>query len=154
LLFVGIWFRYELQPLQRYYLPAYWESTQGAGKPGSVTQVESLFKTAPGRKREAVVEQDRVNEGVVKLALGLSPAAVQQGWTGIEQATPEADNSTEVERFLREDFYEHKNLRDLLTEPLVGGCTTLLLLIFPIVVMREELVAEWRRLYRAATRPD
>ena len=33
LLIFGAWFRWELQPLERYYLPAYWESSEGAKHP-------------------------------------------------------------------------------------------------------------------------
>lgn len=49
------WFAWELRPLERYYLPVYFHSTEHAKRPGTETQIEPLFKTSPGRKRELVI---------------------------------------------------------------------------------------------------
>jgi hypothetical protein len=41
-------------PLQNYYLIAYFDSTERPRQPSATTQVEWLYKTAPGRKPELV----------------------------------------------------------------------------------------------------
>ena len=41
-------------PLQNYYLMAYLDSTERPRQPSATTQVEWLYKTAPGRKPEPV----------------------------------------------------------------------------------------------------
>ena len=63
LIFVGLpilplplaaWFWLVTPPLQNYYLIAYLDSTERPRQPSATTQIEWLYKTAPGRKPELV----------------------------------------------------------------------------------------------------
>jgi len=78
---------------------------------------------------------------------------MEQGWTEIERSSPQRVNSAELEQFLQEDFYDRRDFRQLLVEPLLDGCVLLLVPIFLVFVMEEELVLEWSRLRRAIWAP-
>ena len=77
------WFAGELRPLERYYWPAYFDSTEGARHPGSKTRIDPLYKTAPGKKSEIVLAPDVTSGRNGSLPLQLSQSAREQGWTGI-----------------------------------------------------------------------
>jgi hypothetical protein len=143
------WFRWELSPLQQYYLAAYWDSSEGARQPGTQTQIRWLFETARGRKSRWVIESD-VTEGTQNgLPLELSSEAVGQGWTGIEKSPAQSINSVELEGILREYFYDRRSLRQLANEPLLYGGAAWLIVVYLVFVMREEIGDEWRRLRQA-----
>jgi hypothetical protein len=146
LLIFGAWFRWELQPLERYYLPAYWESSESAKQPGSTTQIEWLFKAAPGRKSEPVIDVDVASEGPWSLSLELSSSACERGWISLVKSRPEAINSAELEGFLQEDFYGHRTFRQVIAEPLLYACSAPFLLIYVAFMMKKELGIEWNRL--------
>lgn len=42
-------FRWELPPLEGYYLMVYWQSSKGAERPESTTQTEWLYTMSPGQ---------------------------------------------------------------------------------------------------------
>jgi hypothetical protein len=80
LLIVGAWFRWELRPLERYYLRVYWDSSEGAKQPGNATEIQWLFKAAPGRKSQPVVDVDVLSEGMGSCLLGyLHPPSKRVG---------------------------------------------------------------------------
>jgi hypothetical protein len=58
---LAAWFAWEMPPLQRYYLMSYLDSTERATQAGATTQVQWLFKTAPGRKHILVINSDVVS---------------------------------------------------------------------------------------------
>ena len=117
-LFWWEWLARELPPLERYYLPAYFHSTEDAKRAGARSRIEPLFKTAPGKKRELVLTPDAVSGGDGNLPLQLSQTALEQGWTGIEKGhQPIWDDSAAVEDFLRDDFYQRQGLWQLTAEP-------------------------------------
>jgi hypothetical protein len=146
LLIFGVWFRWELQPLERNYLPAYWESSEGAKQPGNNTQIEWLFKAAPGRKSEPVIDVDVTSEGPWNLSLELSSSAREQGWIRLDKSRPEAVNSAELEGFLQEDFYGHRSARQVIGEPLLYASSVPLLVLYVAFMMKRELGIEWNRL--------
>ena len=70
------WLRWEVPPLQRYYLATYWHSSEDANQLDARTQIRWLMKTAPGRKRKWLLDTD-VTEGIQNdLPLELSSVAV------------------------------------------------------------------------------
>jgi hypothetical protein len=152
-LFFWTWFRWEVSPLQRYYFLAYFNCTEDAKHAGMQTQIQWLFKTAPGRKRLPIIAADIVSGGNGNVPVQLSLTAIDQGWTGIERSSPKWVNSEELEDFLQEDFYDQRGFWQLLAEPLLGGCVLLLVPVFLVLVIREELALEWSRLRRAVTGP-
>jgi hypothetical protein len=152
------WFRWEVPPLQRYYFWAYFNCTEGAKQANTQTRIQWLFKTAPGRKHQVIVEQDVFSGRDGDLPVQLSPSALATGWMGIEKSSPQQVNCAELEGFLREDFYGHRGFWQLIAEPLLDCCVLLLVPAFLMLVMKEELALELSRLRKdvveAASRSD
>jgi hypothetical protein len=147
------WFQWELPPLQRYYLAAYWHSSETANQPNAQTQVRWLMETAPGRKRHWLFAFDVTEGSQNDLPLALSFAAVEQGWTGIERTPAESMDSTELEKLLREDFYDGKTFRQLVNEPLLYGVATWVVIAYLAFMMKDEIGEEWRQLRREVSEP-
>jgi hypothetical protein len=148
------WLRWEVPPLQRYYLIAYWHSSEHANQPDAKTQIRWLMETAPGRKRQWLFAPDVTEGSESELPLELSSFALEQGWTGIETTAVESVDSTEVEKLLREDFYDGESFRRLVNEPLLYGVAAWLIVAYLTFVMRGEIGYEWRQLRRAVTEPQ
>jgi len=147
------WVQWELPPLQRYYLAAYWHSSKTANQPDALTQIQWLMETAPGRKRHWLFAFDVAEGSQNDLPLALSSAAAEQGWTGIERTPAESMDSTELEKLLREDFYGGKTFRQLMNEPLVYGVATWIVVEYLAFMMKEEIGEEWRQLRREVSEP-
>jgi hypothetical protein len=147
------WFQWELPPLQRYYLGAYWHSSETANQPHALTQIQWLMETAPGRKRHWLFAFDVTEGSQNDVPLALSSAAAEQGWTGIERTPAESMDSTELEKLLREDFYDGKTFRQLMNEPLVYGVATWVVVAYLAFMMRDEIGEEWRQLRREVSEP-
>ena len=148
------WLRWEVPPLQRYYLVAYWHSSEHENQPDAKTQIRWLMETAPGRKRQWLFAPDVTEGGLNDLSINLSSFAVGQGWTGIERTPVESVDSTEVEKLLREDFYDGASFRRLVNEPLLYVVAAWLIVAYLGFVMREDIGYEWRQLRRAITEPQ
>jgi len=144
------WFAQELSPLERYYWPTYFSSTEGAKQPGSTTLIAPLFMTSQGRKSEIALAPDVDRGRTGNLPLQLSQSAVGRGWTGIEKAQPMRVESGALEDLLRERFYAGQGFWHMTMEPLLDGCIYLLAWVaIAIVFLRQGLVAEWRNLWNA-----
>ncbi|WP_158789241.1 hypothetical protein [Granulicella sp. L46] len=148
------WLRWEVPPLQRYYLVAYWHSSEHADQPDAKTQIRWLMETALGRKRQWLFAPDVTEGSESELPLQLSSFALEQGWTGIERTAVESVDSTEVEKLLREDFYDGESFRRLVNEPLLYAVAAWLLVAYLGFVMRGDIGYEWRQLRRAVTKPQ
>jgi hypothetical protein len=148
------WFQWELPPLQRYYLAAYLHSSETANQPNAVTQIQWLMETAPGRKRHWLFAFDVTEGSQNDLPLALSFAAAEQGWTGIERTPAESMDSTELEKLLREDFYDGKTFRQLMNEPLVYGVAAWVVIAYLAFMMRDDIGEEWRQLRREVSEPQ
>jgi hypothetical protein len=148
------WIKWELPPLQRYYLAAYWDSSESAKQPGAQAQIRWLLETAPGRKSRWLIASD-VTEGTQNgLPLELSSEALGQGWTGIEKNPAQSINSAELEGLLREYFYDGQSLRQLANEPLLYSGAEWLIVVYLVFVMRVEIGDEWRWLRQADNEPE
>ena len=141
------WFRWELPPLERYYLMTYWDSSKHAESPASVTQIEWVYKAAPGRKSEIVIPQDVDSKGAGLLLIGLSSSARERGWSQLVKIPTQRWKSSELESFLQEDFYGNRTFGELIAEPLSFICVIPFLVLYVAVMIRQELAGEWRRLY-------
>ncbi len=148
------WLRWEVPPLQRYYLVAYWHSSEHADQPDAKTQIRWLMETAPGRKRQWLFAPDVTEGSASELPLELSSFALEQGWTGIERTAVESVDSTEVEKLLREDFYDGESFRRLVNAPLLYAVAAWLLVAYLGFVLRGDIGYEWRQLRRAVTEPQ
>jgi len=144
------WFAWELRPLERYYLTAYFDSTEEAARrPGARTRIDPLFKAAPGKKRELVLASEVVSGGDENLPLQLSQSALERGWMGIEKGPPIWDDCAAVEDILRDDFYQSRGFWQVAAEPLLYSGAFLLASIISAFFVRKELRAEWRDLWAA-----
>jgi hypothetical protein len=148
------WLRWEVPPLKRYYLAAYWHSSETANQPSAQTQIRWLMETAPGRKRRWLFAPDATEGGLNNLPLNLSSFAVEQGWTGIERTAVESMDSTELEKLLREDFYDGESFRRLVDEPLLYGAAAWVIVAYLAFMMRDDIGEEWRQLRQAVTEPE
>ena len=148
------WLRWEVPPLQRYYLIAYWHSSEHADQPDARTQIRWLMETAPGRKRQWLFALDVTKGSQSDLPLELSSFAVQQGWTGIERTPVESMDSPGLEKLLREDFYDGESFRRLVNEPLLYAVASWLIVAYLAFVMRGDIGYEWRQLRRAVAEPQ
>jgi hypothetical protein len=111
------------------------------------------METAPGRKRHWLFAFDVTEGSQNDLPLALSSAATEQGWTGIERTPAESMDSTELEKLLREDFYDGKTFRQLMNEPLVYGVATWVVIAYLAFIMRDDIGEEWRQLQRQVSEP-
>ena len=148
------WFKWELPPLQRYYLRAYWESSEAANEPGAVVQVRMLELTAPGRKSEWPIDSDVTDDPFGDSPAVLSFRALSQGWTEIEESSPYVVGSTELEGVLRKDFYEGQSFRQVVGEPALYGCLAMLLTLLLAWMMRDDIGTEWRDAWRVVWEPE
>jgi hypothetical protein len=142
-----MWFRWELPPLQAYYLVTYWESSKNPQKPPSTTPIQWLYKAAPGHKSEPLIDQDVNSNGSGWVPIGLSSSARQAGWTQLVKMPVENWNSSELERFLKEYFYGNRTFREVLSEPLFFLVVIPFILLFGVILMKREIIEEWRQLY-------
>jgi hypothetical protein len=139
--------------LQRYYFAAYWHSFEDAKQPGALTQIQWLMATAPGRKRRWCIGSDVTDGSQNGLSLKLSPTALEQGWGGIEKTSVESMGSAELEGVLRQYFYDGISFRQLVSEPLLYGVATWVIVAYLAFMMREDIGDEWRYLRRAIEEP-
>jgi hypothetical protein len=141
-----VWFRWELPPLQAYYLVSYWESSKGAQNPASTTPIQWLYKAAPGRKSEPLIDQDVDSNGSGLIPIGLSSSARQAGWTQLVKMPVQNWSSSELENFLKEYFYGKRTSWEVLSEPLLFLVVIPFILLFGVLLMKREIVEEWRQL--------
>jgi hypothetical protein len=149
------WFAQELSPLERYYWPTYFTSTEGARHPGSTTLIAPLFMIAHGRKSEIALAPDVDRGKTGDLPLQLSQSAVERGWTGIEKARPTRIESGALEDLLRERFYAGQGFWYMTLEPILDGCAYLLVwIVIAIIFVRRGLAAEWKELWTVIVETD
>jgi hypothetical protein len=117
------------------------------------TQIQWLMATASGRKRRWCIGSDVTDGSQNGLSLKLSPAALQQGWVGIEMTSVESMGSAELEGVLQEYFYDDVSFRQLVNEPLLYGVAPWVIVAYLTFMMREDIGEEWRQLRRAVTEP-
>jgi hypothetical protein len=141
------WFRWELPPLEGYYLTAYWESSSTANNPEGTTQFRWLNKAAPGRKSMPVIPRDVDSGGSGLLPIELSSSALEQGWDHLEMLPIETVSSSGLAAFLRENVYGNRSFRQVIAEPLFFLCVIPFILLYIAIIMRRVLAAEWRRAY-------
>jgi hypothetical protein len=141
------WFRWVLPPLEGYYLTAYWESSKSTERPENTTQIQWLYKAAPGRQSEPVISQDVDSNGSGFLLIGLSSSARERGWTQLVKMPIQKWKSFELASFLQEDLYDNRTFREVIVEPLFTICVIPFLVLYVVVIMRRELAAECRRLH-------
>jgi hypothetical protein len=151
---IWAWFTWELPPLQRHYLGAYWHSSRTADDPQAVTEVRWLDLTAPGRKDAWPLDADVADDPFDDSQVALSYQALAKGWTEIRISAPDLVSSIKLERFLRRSIYDGRDLRQLLIEPASYACFAVLLVLFVAWRMRDGIRTEWSDLWRVVREPE
>ena len=148
------WYSWELPPLQRYYLRAYWDSSNTRNESRAVVEVQWLELTAPGRKNRWSFNYDVTDDPHGDFPVVLSSEAVSQGWTGIKESPPEPISSAELKNILRSDFYGGRTFREVVSEPVSYGCFALLIVLLFAWKMRDDIGFEWTEVWRALWAPE
>lgn len=125
-------------PLQRCYLLAYVESSKTAHQPGATTPVVWLYKTAPGRQRVLLTDRDVLTANSGAIGVRLSPAALRDGWTGVQAGAEERVNSTELEAFLQAHIYDGQSYEWIVAKPLLLGFIGVAALLAVVIVIRHR----------------
>jgi len=125
-------------PLQRYYLSAYLVSAKVFRQSSATTPVIWLYKTTPGRRRALLTERDVESAHSGTLGLRLSPAALADGWTGIEAGAQERMDSAELHAFLQANIYDGHSSVWVLAEPLLLGFLGVAGLFAVMIVIRRR----------------
>jgi hypothetical protein len=147
LLIFAVWFKWELPPLQAYYLKAYWECSKGASSVGNTSEIQWLYKSAPGKKNVPVIPHDVEFNGVGLLPIALSPSARQGGWTQLVKLPAQTWLSPELEAFFQRDFYDSRTFSQVIAVPMLLIYIVPLIFLFGTIYLRHEIVQEWRQLY-------
>ena len=125
-------------PLQRCYLLAYVESAKTANQPGATTPVVWLYKTAPGRQRVLLTNRDAQTENSGTIGVRLSPAALRDGWTGVQAGAQERVNSAELQSFLRAHIYDGQSYEWIVAKPLLLGLLGVAGLLAVVIAIRRR----------------
>jgi hypothetical protein len=111
-------------PMQRYYLGAYLRCVLLGTNPASSTEIRWLYKTAPHKQQELATDADVVpatSGGDPRIPMQLSPAARQDGWTGLQQGPDGWLQTVRLQPFLEAQFYDGERFWRLLLTPLLWG---------------------------------
>lgn len=125
-------------PLQRCYLLAYVESSKTANQPGATTPVVWLYKTAPGRQHVLLTDRDVQAANTGTIGVRLSPAALRDGWTGVQAGAQERMNSAELEAFLRANIYDGQSSEWIVAKPLLLGLLGVAGLLAVVIAIRRR----------------
>lgn len=147
LLLFTAWLRWELPPLQAYYLKAYWECSKETSTAGDTSEIQWLYKSAPGRKSAPVIPHDVEFNGAGLLPIALSASARQDGWTQLVKLPAQTWPSPELEAFFKRDFYDGRTFLQVITLPMLLIYIVPLIFLFGTIYLRHEIVQEWRQLY-------
>jgi hypothetical protein len=129
-----IWYSFTMPPLERYYYDAYFNSTALKNSPSATTEVQWIFKTAPGRTEELAGPADIVSgssrdQEHLAVPMKLSSAARDAGWRSLEQGSKERVNAAELQRYLQASFYDGEGFWHLLLQPALWGVAFILALL-------------------------
>jgi hypothetical protein len=129
-----IWYSFTMPPLERYYYDAYFNSTALKNSPSATTDVQWIFKTAPGRTEELagpadIVSGSSADQERLAVPMKLSSAARDAGWKSLEQGSKERVNAAELQRYLQASFYDGEGFWRLLLQPVLWGVALILALL-------------------------
>ena len=143
------WFTWELPPLERYYLGAYWDSSENQKNPEAVVEIQWLELTAPNRRSQWAIDSFVTNDSFGDFPIELSSHALAQGWTGIEKSSPYLVSAAQLEGILRPDFYHGRSFREVVGEPTSYVCIIAFAVLLIAWKMRYDIESEWRDVWQA-----
>jgi len=140
-----MWLWWAAPPVELYYSGAYFSSTMAHRNPAATAAVQWLYKTAPGRPDQLVVEADvdadsPGDQQDVRVPMHLSSAARSAGWTGLVRGPREEYKAAELQPYLRHQFYDGRSFWRLF-EPLFRWG---LFVLFALLAAREWFVGRTR----------
>lgn len=141
------WFRWELPPLQGYYLMDYWESSKGTSSAGNVTEIQWLYKAASGRKSVPAISADVAFNGFGLSPVQLSFSARQDGWTQLVKLPAQRWASPELEGFFQRDFYDGRTLSQVIAQPMLLVSIVPFLFLIGVIYLKHDITEEWKRFY-------
>jgi hypothetical protein len=147
LVIFAAWFRWELPPLQAYYLKSYWECYEGASTAGNTSEIEWLYKSASGRKSVPVIPHDVEFRGVGLLPVELSSSARQDGWTNLVKLPAQTWSSPELKEFFQRDFYDGQTFEQVIAQPMFLIGMVPFIFIIGVLYMKHDIVEEWKQFY-------
>jgi hypothetical protein len=129
-----IWYSFTMPPLERYYYDAYFNSTALKNSPSATTDVQWIFKTAPGRTEELATLTDvasgsSTDHERLALPMKLSSTARDAGWKSLVQGPKERVKAAELQRYLQAEFYGGEDFWRLLLQPVLWGVAFILALL-------------------------
>ncbi|WP_263385434.1 type IV secretion system DNA-binding domain-containing protein [Granulicella arctica] len=129
-----IWYSFTMPPLERYYYDAYFNSTALKNSPSATTDVQWIFKTAPGRTEELagpadIVSGSSADQERLAVPMKLSSAARDAAWKSLVQGPKERVNAAELQRYLQAEFYGGEGFWRLLLQPALWGVAFILALL-------------------------
>lgn len=120
----ALWSAHVWTPVQRHYLWTYlWCSRPGAA-PSAQSAVRWIWKTSPEKKPELAANEDAVSSagnGRSELAMVVSSAARQVGWTGLMLGPKERFPIATLKPFLQEQFFDGTSVWRVLAMPFLWG---------------------------------
>lgn len=141
------WFRWELPPLQAYYLASYWECSRHPSSSGSVTEIQWLYKSAPRRMSVPLVSQDVDRKGWGLVPISLSSSAQADGWTELVKLPRQSWPSSDLQEFFERDFYDGRTAKQIMAQPLSVTSLIPVLFLVGVLYLRRNIAEEWRELY-------
>jgi hypothetical protein len=104
-----IWYSFTMPPLERYYYDAYFSSTALKNSPSATTEVQWIFKTAPGRIEELagpadIVSGSSADQKRPAVPMKLSSTAHDAGWKSLEQGSKERSTPPSCNDIFRHHF--------------------------------------------------
>ena len=129
-----IWYSFTMPPLERYYYDAYFNSTGLKNSLSAATDVQWIFKTAPGRTEELagpadIVSGSSADQERLAVPMKLSSAARDAAWKSLVQGPKERVNAAELQRYLQAEFYGGEGFWRLLLQPVLWGVAFILALL-------------------------
>ncbi|MGO9324777.1 MAG: type IV secretion system DNA-binding domain-containing protein [Terracidiphilus sp.] len=129
-----IWYSFTMPPLERYYYDAYFSSTALKNSPSATTDIQWIFKTAPGRTEELagptdIVSGSSADQKRLSVPMKLSSVAQDAGWKSLEQGSKERVNAAELQRYLQASFYDGEGFWHLVLQPALWGVAFILALL-------------------------
>lgn len=140
-----LWLWWAIPPVELYYSGPYFSSSMAHRNQAATIAVQWLYKEAAGRADQLAVEDDVVAENPgdqqdVWLPTHLSSAARSAGWTGLVRGPREQYKATELEPYLRDQFYDGRSFWRLFEPVLRWG----LFVLFAFLAAREWFVGRAR----------
>lgn len=145
---ISVFWRSPWTPIERHYLPSYFESSLPLVGPSTV-EVRWIWKIGRHRKQQLATDDDAV-DSAAGIGMVLSPSAVDAGWKMLVEGPRQQIPADELRPYLATLVFGGQSLWELLLFPELSALAALcasLLVWFLVVGLLRALIADyaWRR---------